>query len=113
MSASVSLSGPLADLRKAGCAYCSAHPNALGSELGPLAVAERWRLAARRRCNRCEFLILLQAIDNLVPEEEVEDWLKEPNVDLGGRTPMECIDAADYEPLFTAICLLNPGGPVS
>jgi hypothetical protein len=65
------------------------------------------------RCERCEFMLLIQAIEHLVPAEDLPDWLEKPNVDLDGRSPKECIDAGMYEPVFTTLCLLEPCGPVS
>ena len=65
------------------------------------------------RCERCEFLLLIQAIELLVPVGDQPDWLERPNVDLDGRRPKECIDAGAYESVFTALNLLDPSGPVS
>jgi hypothetical protein len=64
-------------------------------------------------CPRCEFLLLLQAIENLIPPEEAADWLKRSNVDLGGRTPVECIEARDYAPVFCALFLLEGVQPAA
>ena len=65
------------------------------------------------RCERCEFLLLMLAIEYLIPAEELPDWLKQPNVDLGGLCPAECIESGVYEPIFTALFRLDPCGPVS
>lgn len=122
MPASLSLSGPLAQLRKHGCPHCSppeagAAPTEPSVEAdlksGPHVFRQRWEGLSKPRCKQCEMLLLLQAIDRLVPVEEIDDWLKETSVDLSGRTPAECIDAGDYEPVFMALFLLHPHGPVS
>ena len=79
----------------------------------PGELRQRWQQLAKPRCKQCEMLLLLQAVDRLIPADEIDDWLKETSVDLSGRTPAECIDAADYEPVFIALFLRHPGGPVS
>jgi hypothetical protein len=65
-------------------------------------------------CDRCLFLLLLEAITDQLPAEEVAGWMERPSHVLGGRTPRECIDARDFEPLFEAVWLHGPpAGPVS
>jgi hypothetical protein len=65
-------------------------------------------------CDRCLFLLLLEAIAELVPAAEVPGWMERPNHVLGGRTPRECIDARDFEQVFEAVWLYGPPeGPVS
>ncbi len=76
-------------------------------------IRRRWFNLPKPRCERCEFLLLIQAIENLVPIEELLDWLEQPNLDLEGRSPKECIEAGDYESVFRTLFLLDPLGPVS
>ncbi len=83
-------------------------PEARASE-----IRAQWVNLPLPRCERCEFLLLVQAIEHLIPAEELPDWLEGPNLDLGGRRPLECIEAGDYNPVFTALFLLDPCGPVS
>jgi hypothetical protein len=65
-------------------------------------------------CDRCLFLLLLEAIAELVPAAEVPGWMERPNHVLGGRTPRACIDARDFEQVFEAVWLYGPPeGPVS
>jgi hypothetical protein len=65
-------------------------------------------------CDRCLFLLLLEAITDRLPAEEVAGWMERPSHVLGGRTPRECIDARDFEPVFEAVWLCGPPeGPVS
>jgi hypothetical protein len=65
-------------------------------------------------CDRCLFLLLLEAISELVPAAEVGGWMERSSHVLGGRTPRECIDARDFEPVFEAVWLYGPPvGPVS
>jgi hypothetical protein len=65
-------------------------------------------------CDRCLFLLLLEAIADQLPAEEVAGWMERPSHVLGGRTPRECIDARDFEPVFEAVWLYGPPtGPVS
>ena len=65
-------------------------------------------------CDRCLFLLLLEAITDRLPPQEVPGWMERPSHVLGGRTPRECIDAWDFEPVFEAVWLYGPPeGPVS
>ena len=116
MPAPLTLSDPLAGLRKHACSRC--HPDGSAAvpadaDAPPDAIRRRWERLPKPRCAQCEMLLLLQAVDRLIPNEEVDDWLKRPNQDLDDRTPIECIDAGDYEPVFTALFFLHPDGSVS
>ena len=77
------------------------------------AIRTRWVNLPLPRCGRCEFMLLMEAAKHIIPAEGHADWLSQRNPDLGGRTPTECIDASDYDPVFTALFLLDPCGPVS
>ena len=92
---------------------CTCTPPEGPAEARPLEIRKRWVNLPKPRCERCEFLLLIQAIEHLVPVEDQPDWLDQPNVDLDGRSPKECIDAGAHEAVFTALCLLDPSGPVS
>ncbi len=124
MTTRISLSEPLADLCDRSCARCvresagdpcSCAPPEGNADSRPLEIRKRWiNLPKPRRCERCEFLLLVQAIEHLVPVEDLPGWLDQPNVDLDGRRPKDCIDAGAFESVFTALCLLeDPSGPVS
>jgi hypothetical protein len=122
MTTRLSLSEPLADLCDRTCArcireiagqQCSCPPPEVTAEARPAEIQKRWFSLPLPRCERCEFMLLIQAIEHLVPAEDLPDWLEKPNVDLDGRSPKECIDAGMYEPVFTTLCLLEPCGPVS
>ena len=114
MPAPLSLSGPLAGLRNHACSRShSDRSAAVATDAQPDLIRRRWERLPTPRCAQCEMLLLLQAVDHLIPETEVDDWLKRPNADLDDRTPIECIDAGDYEPVFTALFLLHPDGSVS
>jgi hypothetical protein len=122
MTTRISLSEPLADLCDRSCARCvrenagdpcSCPPPEGFAEPRPLEIRRRWVNLPKPRCERCEFLLLIQAIEHLVPVEDQPDWLEQPNVDLDGRGPKECIDAGAYEAVFRTLCLLDPLGPVS
>jgi hypothetical protein len=124
MKSRVTLSEPLADLCRRTCSRCVLDggdaascrgPALLGEPQGepPLALWKRRISLPLPRCTRCEFLLLMEAIDHLIPAEAQTDWLKQPNLDLGGLCPAECIDAGNYEPIFEALFLLDPYGPVS
>jgi hypothetical protein len=112
----------LADLCKRVCAPCAREntadpcvctPSDDCSEAPPLEIRKRWVNLPKPRCARCEFLLLIQAIERVVPIEDQLDWLERPNLDLSGRCPKECIDAGVYEPVFNALWLLDSTGPVS
>jgi hypothetical protein len=122
MTTRISLSEPLADLCDRSCARCAREstgdpcpctPHEGAAEARPLEIRKRWVSLPKPRCERCEFLLLIQAIEHLVPVGDQSDWLEQPNVDLDGRRPKECIGAGAYESVFTTLCLLDPSGPVS
>jgi hypothetical protein len=124
MKTQVILNEPLADLCRRRCSRCAPddHNGAGGRvpvlfdepEDGPPAVIRKRRMTfPYPRCDRCEFLLLMQGIDRLIPREEQADWLREPNVDLGGLSPAECIEQGSYGPVFMALFFLDPCGPVS
>jgi hypothetical protein len=122
MTTRISLSEPLADLCDRSCARCvresagepcSCAPPEGPAEARPLEIRKRWINLPKPRCERCEFLLLIQAIEHLLPVEDLPEWLEQPNVDLGGQSPKECIDAGAYDSVFRAVCLLDPCGPVS
>lgn len=122
MTTRISLSEPLADLCDRSCArcarevageLCSCPPPEDPVEARPPEIRKRWINLPKPRCERCEFLLLIQAIKHLIPADDQPDWLGQPNVDLGGQSPKECIDAGAYEAVFTTLCLLDPLGPVS
>jgi antitoxin Xre/MbcA/ParS-like protein len=96
------------DLRERICRHCLGPlpPSPVGGP-GP-------RVAAKGMCDRCLFLLLLEAITDHLPAAEVAGWMERPNHVLGGRTPRECIDARDFESAFEAVWLYGPPeGPVS
>jgi Protein of unknown function (DUF2384) len=112
----------LADLCDRSCArcvkevageLCSCTPPDVSAEARPPEIQKRWFNLPKPRCERCEFLLLIQAIEHLVPAEDLRDWLEQPNMDLDGRSPKDWIDAGDYEAVFTTLFLLDPLGPVS
>jgi hypothetical protein len=122
MTTRISLTEPLAELCDRSCARCvresagdpcSCAPLDDAIETNPLQIRKRWINLPKPRCERCEFLLLIQAIEHLIPAEDQRDWLEQPNFDLDGRSPNECIGAGGYDPVFKAICLLDPSGPVS
>jgi hypothetical protein len=122
MTTRISLSEPLADLCDRSCARCVRESAGAScscasleglAEATPLESRKRWIALPNPRCERCEFLLLIEAIEHLIAAEDLRAWLEQPNFDLDGRSPSECIGAGDYEPLFTALCLLDPSGPVS
>jgi hypothetical protein len=49
----------------------------------------RWFSLPKPRCERCEFMLLIQAVEHLVPAEDLRHWLEKPNVDVDGRSPTE------------------------
>jgi hypothetical protein len=122
MTTRISLSEPLADLCDRICAPCAwentgdlcvCTPSDGCAEIPPLEIRKRWVNLPKPRCERYEFLLLIQAIEHVVPVEDQLDWLERPNIDLNGRRPQECIDACAYEPVFNALSLLDSTGPVS
>ena len=77
-------------------------------------LTSRPRAAVEGMCDRCLFLLLLEAITDQLPAAEVPGWMVRPSHVLAGRTPRECIDARDFEPVFEAVWLCGPPeGPVS
>ena len=122
MTTRIPLSEPLADLCDRSCArcvkevageLCSCTPPEGPSESRPLEIQKRWVNLPKPRCERCEFLLLIKAIEHLIPTEDLPDWLEQPNMDLDGRSPKDCIDAGAYESVVTTLFLLDPCGPVS
>ena len=122
MTTRISLSEPLADLCDRSCAHCikevageacSCAPPEIPAEARSPEIQKRWFSLPKPRCERCEFMLLIQAIEHLVPAEDLGAWIEEPNVDLDGRSPKECIDAGNYESVFATLCMLDPCGPVS
>jgi hypothetical protein len=65
------------------------------------------------RCKQCIFLLLLKAIEQGIPGEEVAGWMERPNLDLDGKTPLACIDAGEFEPVLEALWLTSEPGPSS
>jgi len=124
MKTQVTLSEPLAELCRRTCSLCAPDGGDAAPGSSPVLLDEPEdgsppALRKRRislplpRCGRCQFLLLMEAIEHLIPAETLSDWLKEPNLDLGGLCPAECIDAGDYAPVFAALFFLDPYGPVS
>jgi hypothetical protein len=122
MTTRISLSEPLADLCDRTCARCvrevagnpcACTPPEVSADARPTEIRKRWVNLPKPRCERCEFLLLIQAIEHLIPAEDLPDWLEQPNLDLDGRSPKDWIDAGDYESVFTTLFLLDPLGPVS
>jgi hypothetical protein len=124
MKTQVTFSEPLAELCRRTCSRCApdggdAVPGSSPVLLdepehgSPPALRKRRISLPLPRCERCQFLLLMEAIEHLIPAEAQSDWLKEPNVDLGGLCPAEHIGAGNHEPVFTALFLLDPYGPVS
>jgi hypothetical protein len=124
MTTSVVFSEPLAGLCCRRCAGCVPQngdaadgriPVLLDEPAGEAHAAVRKRRITLPfpRCERCDFLLLAQAIERLIPADEQREWLGRPNADLGGLTPAECMDAEAYEPVFMALFFLDPCGPVS
>lgn len=66
-----------------------------------------------RVCDQCLCRLLLNAIGKVVEASDVPDWLEQPNPDLEGRCPRECIVTGRYEPVFEALWLLDPEVEVS
>src|SRR3954453_8345677 len=64
------------------------------------------------RCRRCYFLLLLEGITKALRGKDVPEWMERPNPYLDGHTPRERIDAGDYLPVFEALWLQEPEGPV-
>jgi hypothetical protein len=124
MKTQVVLNEPLADLCRRRCSRCV--PDDRNAARGRVkfrfdepegrslaAMGKRRITFPHPRCDRCEFLLLMKAIDRLIAREAQTDWLREPNVDLGGLSPAECIDQGAYGPVFMALFVLDPCGPVS
>jgi hypothetical protein len=57
--------------------------------------------------------LVVRALGRLEPEGDPQGWLREPNPDLGSRTPQEAMEAGDYELVIEALWLRDPAGPVS
>src|SRR5690348_14326978 len=96
------------DLRERICRRC----------LGPVppspVAGTGQRVASEGTCDRCLFLLLLEAITDQLPATDIAAWMERPSHVLGGRTPRECIDARDFESVFEAVWLYGPPeGPVS
>ena len=121
MTPRIVLPEALADLCDRKCTPCAneaACSCPVLGDYGPMhdrttAIRTRWVNLPLPRCGRCEFLLLMEAVEHLIPADEQADWLSQPNFDLDGRTPTECIDASDYDPVFTVLFRLDPCGPVS
>jgi hypothetical protein len=124
MNTQTVLSEPLAEVCYRRCSRClpgdgDAAPRRIPVLLdetggGPPGAVPKYRITLPYpRCERCEFLLLMQAIERLIPAEDRSEWLKQPNMDLGGLRPVDCIDAGVYEPVFMALFFLDPCGPVS
>ena len=132
MSARVLLSHNLADLCEDVCSQCSSEQSGLiltdgsvkkaappmpigGADTaanGPISEIRRHVVSLPKQgCSRCNFILLLQAIDHLVSAEDIADWLKQPNIDLDGRSPAECIEAREYAPVFQALFLIETTQP--
>src|SRR5712671_3280093 len=65
------------------------------------------------KCSRCDFPLLLHAIEDLIPVGDLSIWLDEPNLDLGGRSPRQCIDQNDFGAVFHALWFVYPTTAVS
>jgi hypothetical protein len=65
------------------------------------------------KCSRCDFPLLLHAIEDLIPAREISTWMNEPNLDLGGRSPRQCIDQNDFGAVFHALWFVYPSTAVS
>jgi hypothetical protein len=65
------------------------------------------------RCKQCIFLLLLKAVETGIPGEEIAGWMERPNIDLDGKTPLEAIDAGEFEPVLEALWLQSEPGPSS
>jgi hypothetical protein len=65
------------------------------------------------KCSRCDFPLLLHAIEDLIPVEDLATWLNEPNLDLSSRSPRQCIDQNDYSAVFHALWFVYPTTAVS
>jgi hypothetical protein len=121
MTARILLPEVLAELCSRKCSPCANEAACSCPVLesdGPVedrttAMQTRWVNLPLPRCGRCEFMLLMEAVKHLLPAEEHADWLSQRNPDLSGRAPTECIDAGDYDPVFRALFLLDPCGPVS
>src|SRR3954447_15875520 len=106
MTTRIALSEPLADLCERRCSRClpegedapPGHCRALfdaAPDVPLPEIRERWIDLPHPRCSQCEFLLLVLAIERLVPPADLDGWLTQPNVDLEGRSPADCISAGD------------------
>jgi hypothetical protein len=59
------------------------------------------------RCHQCTMILILQTIQRNVPANRQEAWMNEPLIDLGGRTPRQCLDTNDFDSLINALWLLD------
>ena len=85
MTTRISLSEALADLCDRTCdrcireiagQQCSCPPPETPPEARPLEIQKRWFNLPMPRCERCEFMLLIQAIEHLVPAEDVPNGSK-------------------------------------
>jgi hypothetical protein len=76
-------------------------------------VADYLKRKKGRVCGQCALMLLIHAVNANIPAEELPDWLDRPDYDLDGRTPRQCIQAENYEPVFEALWLRTLPGPVS
>lgn len=65
------------------------------------------RVIRDERCRCCTFVLMLESIQRNVPVDRVRQWLDDPLFDLAGRTPRECLDQGDIEPVIDALWLLD------
>ncbi len=65
------------------------------------------RVLRDSRCQSCSLVLTLQAVERNVSREAIHAWLDQPKIDLSGRTPRECLDAGDIEPVIDALWLLD------
>ena len=95
----------LAEARAQACRQCAKlwRRRMQGSVRG----ARRWI------CARCTLAPLLQAVAGTIPAADLDGWLKQPNDDLEGRTPRECMEVGDFDAVFHALWLREELGPVS
>ena len=66
------------------------------------------RQYGQSHCSLCTCLVLLKAIETVLPDEDVPAWMDSPNEDLGGHTPVDLIHEGHFEPVFDALWRMDP-----
>jgi hypothetical protein len=54
-------------------------------------------------CEQCLVVLILQALQRLMPDGSRLGWLDSRNFDLAGRTPRECLEERKFLPVVDAL----------